>query len=88
GACGWDANDSDYVTAIGHAFFDGDANPNLNPKCGQMIRAQYNGKSVDVKVIDSCGACSENDLDMAMGPFHALTGQTTGKISPIEWVFL
>ncbi|KXT07609.1 hypothetical protein AC578_10160 [Pseudocercospora eumusae] len=88
GACGWDANDSDYVTAIGHAFFDGDANPNLNSKCGRMIRAQYNGQSVDVKVIDSCGACSENDLDMAMGPFHALTGQTTGKISPIEWVFL
>ncbi|KAF7195156.1 Papain inhibitor [Pseudocercospora fuligena] len=88
GACGWDANDSDYVTAIGHAFFDGDANPNLNPTCGRMIRAQYNGQSVDVKVIDSCGACSENDLDMAMGPFQALTGQTTGKISPIEWVFL
>ncbi|KAK4235238.1 hypothetical protein C8A03DRAFT_36924 [Achaetomium macrosporum] len=42
---------------MSHADFDPstpNGNPNNNPLCGKRLRASYNGKNVDVTVIDHC----------------------------------
>lgn len=63
GACGVTSSDSDSIVAVSHTLWDSQAtgsNPNANPLCGRMIRAERFdsrvGKkvSMDLKVVDRC----------------------------------
>lgn len=63
GACGITSSDSDNIVAVAHALFNSQSqgsNPNANPLCGRMLRAQRFdsrvGKTVslDLKVVDRC----------------------------------
>ena len=64
GACGITYTDNDDVVSISHFVFDaeqgGSSDPNSNPLCGRMIRAErYDAqvgerRSVDLKVGDRC----------------------------------
>jgi expansin (peptidoglycan-binding protein) len=72
GACGYANSEAEYVVALNHVDFDPytpNGNPNNNPLCGRMIRASYNGKSVDVKLVDRCPGCNSGDLDLSPAAF-------------------
>ncbi|KAI5949870.1 DAG7 [Candida jiufengensis] len=90
GACGSYHSDSDYIIAISHELYDSHnvgGNPNNNPLCNKKIRASYNGKSVDVTVVDRCEACAYNDLDFSPTAFSQLADQSLGRID-ITWEWL
>jgi hypothetical protein len=63
GACGVVSTDNDSIVAISHFLFDAEAdgtNPNNNPLCGKMIRAErfdeqvQANRSADLTVVDRC----------------------------------
>lgn len=86
GACGITSVDTDYIVAISHVRFDavGTANPNNNPLCGKKINAHYQGKTVQVTVVDRCPGCDENSLDFSPSAFADLAHFDLGRI-PITW---
>ncbi|KAL1748039.1 Non-catalytic module family EXPN protein [Schizophyllum fasciatum] len=91
GACGKVSTADQMVVAVPEAVFDGypgaTANPNLNPICGQQIRAYYGDKSVDVTILDRCGGCSGFDLDLSRGAFAQLSDLGPGRIQ-LSWDWL
>lgn len=90
GACGWTNSDSDYIVAIDIKTYNAhnvDSNPNHNSLCGKKIRAFYEGKSVDVEVVDACEGCLVNDLDFSPSAFQQLADESLGRID-ITWEWL
>lgn len=86
GACGVTNQDTDYIVAISHELFDetNTGNPNNNPVCGKKIKANYQGKSVEVKVTDRCEGCAYGDLDFSPSAFTQLADKSLGRID-ITW---
>ncbi|KAL6910119.1 expansin-like protein [Trichoderma evansii] len=68
GACGHTNNDGELVVAVSHSLYDHE-----HP-CGRKIQINYKGKSEVVTVVDSCGACAENDLDLSPTAFEQVIG--------------
>jgi hypothetical protein len=73
GACGVTSTDQDYIVSVSHDLFDAEStgsNPNNNPLCGLMIRAQRidgrdnQAKSIDLKVVDRCKYSSHDWEDI------------------------
>jgi expansin (peptidoglycan-binding protein) len=90
GACGWTNQDSDYIVAVSHFLYEPETingNSNNNNLCGKMIRASYEGKSVDVKVVDECMGCAERDLDFSPSAFSQIADKDLGRID-ITWEWL
>ena len=90
GSCGITSTDSDFIVAISHELYDSKAvgnNPNHNPLCNKKIRASYEGKSVDVTVVDRCEGCAYNDLDFSPAAFDKLADESLGRID-ITWEWL
>ena len=90
GACGKVNSDDEYVIAVSHGLYDDhniDNNPNHNPLCGKKIRAYYEGKSVDVTIVDRCASCAYNDLDFSPSAFTQLADKKLGRID-ITWEWL
>ena len=63
GACGITSSDGDHVVSVAHSLFDHysvGSNPNANPLCKLMIRAERfyeqvkENRSVDLMVVDRC----------------------------------
>jgi len=62
-ACGDNPTENDNIVSVSYIIFDAastGSNPNLNPLCGKIIRAErYDAqvgarRSVDLKVVDRC----------------------------------
>ncbi|KAK4164404.1 RlpA-like double-psi beta-barrel-protein domain-containing protein-containing protein [Cladorrhinum sp. PSN259] len=90
GSCGLQSSESDPVAAIGKSLFDASTpsgNSNNNPLCNSRIRVTAGGKSVEVSVVDSCPACSENDLDLSPTAFAQLADLGAGKVDA-TWEFI
>ncbi|KAK4183652.1 RlpA-like double-psi beta-barrel-protein domain-containing protein-containing protein [Podospora australis] len=90
GSCGLTSSGSDLVAAIGKSLFDAstvNGNPNNNPLCGKKIRVTVGGKSVEVTAVDSCPACTENDLDLSPAAFNQLADPAEGKVAA-SWEFI
>ncbi|GAA5834712.1 hypothetical protein JCM5353_007436 [Sporobolomyces roseus] len=92
GACGNDATNDSPIVAVSHLLYDSfpghTTNPNLNPICGQKIRATYKGKTVDVTVQDRCTGCAWGDLDFSPSIFSQLADLDIGRLKGVEWTFL
>ncbi|GEQ69859.1 hypothetical protein JCM33374_g3534 [Metschnikowia sp. JCM 33374] len=87
GACGMVHTDSDYIVAVGDMLYEQytpDGNPNHNTLCGAKLIAHYEGKSVEVTVVDRCGSCSPNDLDLSPVAFAQIANQGLGIIN-LTW---
>ncbi|KAH8120451.1 RlpA-like double-psi beta-barrel-protein domain-containing protein-containing protein, partial [Phellopilus nigrolimitatus] len=74
GACGQNSAPTDMVAAISRQVFDSypgaTGNPNSNPICGKKVTIHYQGKSVDVSIVDRCAGCQgSTDLDLSAGAF-------------------
>lgn len=97
GACGITSGDNDDIVAIAHALFDSQSqgsNPNANPLCGRMLRAQRFdsrvGKTVslDLKVVDRCVGCQPTDLDVSPGAFNKLADPELGRVHDMSWAWI
>ncbi|KAF6009767.1 hypothetical protein HII13_000552 [Brettanomyces bruxellensis] len=85
GNCGWVSQDSQHVVAISQRLYNTLSNQySFSEYCGRHITASYQGKSVTVEVVDSCGSCSDNDLDFSESAFKELADLEKGVIQ-VEW---
>jgi len=76
------------VVAVSHSKYDAKAksqNPNENPFCGKKVKVTYEGKSIEVKVVDRCPGCSENDLDLSPSAFKKLAPLGKGRLKQVKW---
>jgi len=88
-ACGITYTDSDFVAAVSHILFDGypgaGANPNDNAVCNQKVKLEYQGRSVDVIIVDRCTGCKEFDLDLSPAAFNQLASESVGRLHGGVW---
>lgn len=85
--CGTSSTDSDFVCAISKQLYDTlTNNEDISQYCGKTIDITYNGKTITVKVVDSCESCDANHLDLSPSAFQALANPDLGVID-ITWVW-
>lgn len=83
--CGTTSSDSDYVCAISQQMYNTVASSDsISEYCGHLINITYNGKTIQVKVVDSCESCDSTHLDLSPSAFSALADQDLGVID-IQW---
>lgn len=81
GACGHTNHDSEMVAAVGHHLYD-----SKHP-CGKHINVHYKGKTVNVKVVDRCGGCNDQSLDLSPTAFKKLVGSLGPGRVKADWEF-
>ncbi|KAG8745960.1 hypothetical protein FRC10_006523 [Ceratobasidium sp. 414] len=47
-----------------------DGNPNHSQACGKTANVTWNGKTIKVGIVDRCGACGYNDIDLSPSAFQ------------------
>ncbi|KAL8802600.1 MAG: hypothetical protein Q9182_003690 [Xanthomendoza sp. 2 TL-2023] len=87
GACGW-TNDglSENVFALAHEMMG--AQSNGNPFCGRSAEVTLDGKTVVGKLVDKCGGCKGQSIDLGHKMFQALADERKGRISGVTWRFI
>lgn len=76
GNCGWSNSASDKVVALNTAQYG--STSQKSGSCGQTITVNYNGKSQQAQIVDSCPTCPYGGLDMSTSLFSALTNGNMG----------
>lgn len=87
GACGKVNSADEMIVAISHELYDKNTpngNPNKNTLCGKKIKASYEGKSVEVSVVDRCVGCARDDLDLSPAAFEKIADKDLGRIN-LTW---
>jgi hypothetical protein len=79
GACGKPIYDGDMIVAIakdawGVSTYDTMTGDSTNPWCGQKIKIDYNGNSIEATIMDLCPGCSGHDIDLSLAAWTKLTG--------------
>jgi expansin (peptidoglycan-binding protein) len=97
GACGVTSTPDQDIVAVSHFLFDAEqgssTNPNSNPLCGLIIRAERfdeqvgANRSVDLTVVDRCVGCQPTDLDVSTGAFTQLADMAAGRVT-VTWAWL
>jgi hypothetical protein len=79
GACGKAINDGDMIVALakdawGASTYDTMTGDATNPWCGQKIKIDYKGNSIEATIMDLCPGCSGHDIDLSLAAWTQLTG--------------
>lgn len=77
GACGEPMYPTDLTVALaqpawGASTYDTMTGKATNKWCGQKIRIEYGGKSVDATIMDMCPGCSGHDIDLSDATWAAI----------------
>jgi len=92
GACGITNRPTDMIVAVSHLLYDSfpsqGGNPNTNAVCGKKIRASYQGKSVEVTVVDRCEGCDHDSLDFTITAFEKLGSKDEGRLHGMTWTWV
>ncbi|TFK95942.1 RlpA-like double-psi beta-barrel-protein domain-containing protein-containing protein [Pterulicium gracile] len=93
GACGTLQGDHEYVVAVSDRRYEEtkvDGNPNNNKICGRLI--SIDGESangpVTARVVDRCGGCKYDDIDMSPALFQHVVGDLGLGRRQINWHFI
>ena len=72
--------DGMYAAVSSSCFSDGKS------ICGTVVTVSYNGKSIQVPILDECASCEGNHIDLSKGAFSALESNLeVGIIKGITW---
>ncbi|RDA88473.1 hypothetical protein CP532_6610 [Ophiocordyceps camponoti-leonardi (nom. inval.)] len=82
GACGETNTKQDQVVAVSSAHFDG-----LKP-CNRKIRVSHKGHALDVRVVDRCPGCGDDDLDLSPSAFEQVIGQLNVGRATASWEWI
>ncbi|KAF9447024.1 hypothetical protein P691DRAFT_776411 [Macrolepiota fuliginosa MF-IS2] len=81
GSCGIQNTQADFIVALNPNDFGGKA------ACGRNIRVNFQGRSVNVQVVDLCPGCGPGGVDLSPAAFQQLADLGVGRI-PVEWDFI
>ncbi|MFF5568442.1 RlpA-like double-psi beta-barrel domain-containing protein [Streptomyces sp. NPDC012623] len=84
GACGRYNNDSELVVAVSATVYGTYPNPNNSPVCGRQLNVTGPLGAVTVTVVDRCGACGTNDVDLSPAAFSRIGDLNVGRID-VSW---
>ncbi|KAK3625605.1 hypothetical protein LTR56_020325 [Elasticomyces elasticus] len=87
GSCGWTNTEDEAIVAIPHGIMENGANPNLNPLCGQYITISYAGATHQAKIVDTCGGCDGQAIDLTHSLFDTVAPSGDGRVHNVEWWF-
>jgi len=87
GSCGWTNTEDEAIVAIPHGMMENGINPNLNPLCGQYITISYAGAEHKAKIVDTCGGCDGEAIDLTQTLFDAVAPSGDGRVHGVEWWF-
>ncbi|KAK4986461.1 hypothetical protein LTR66_000141 [Elasticomyces elasticus] len=87
GSCGWTSTADEFVVAIEHTIMNNPANPNNNPRCGKYVTLSYGGVTHQAKIVDTCGGCLPNAIDLSDSLFAAVAPKGDGRVHNVEWWF-
>ncbi|KAF1990999.1 hypothetical protein K402DRAFT_312273, partial [Aulographum hederae CBS 113979] len=87
GSCGWTSTANEAVVAIPHGMMNNGANPNNNPLCGKSITISYQGKEHTAKIVDTCGGCDGQAIDLSNSLFTAVAPSGDGRVHGVNWWF-
>ncbi|KAL5536164.1 hypothetical protein ACEPAF_4269 [Sanghuangporus sanghuang] len=77
-ACGWTfSNNAEVVALNSQQFVSGFP----GPSCGNRIRIDANGKSMDAVIVDECPGCPYAGLDLTEGLFSQFADLDAGVIT-------
>ncbi|SAM01101.1 hypothetical protein [Absidia glauca] len=65
GSCGQSDTDDESVVAVNRLQMNNGADPNSNPECEKQVEIQGDQGTTTARVVDTCVACLEGDLDMS-----------------------
>ncbi|KAI0745528.1 RlpA-like double-psi beta-barrel-protein domain-containing protein-containing protein [Earliella scabrosa] len=82
GACGTQHQNFELVAALSPPEYAAGAN------CGRRIRVSYQGRSVDVTVVDLCPGCQSGHIDLSQGAFQQLADLGLGVLNGVEYHYL
>jgi len=89
GACGAYSSASDYIVAVAAPTFDTypGAGPDAsqNPICFKHINVNYQGRTVDVTIVDRCADCPGANLDLSPAAFDVLADPSVGRLYGVQW---
>jgi hypothetical protein len=79
GACGTALHDGDMIVALaastwGASTYNVMTGEATNPWCGQKIKVEYGGNSIEATIMDLCPGCSGADIDLSLAAWKKLTG--------------
>ncbi|KFA79743.1 hypothetical protein S40288_00709 [Stachybotrys chartarum IBT 40288] len=82
GACGQVHGPDDFIAAVSHIRYDRES------LCGRMLRVTRDGRSADVRVVDRCAGCKEDDIDLSPAAFRQVIGDLgLGRVNGNwEWI--
>ncbi|KAK7460921.1 hypothetical protein VKT23_008849 [Stygiomarasmius scandens] len=78
GACGNENNESDLVVAVPRQIFN-------NELCNKQMNVDFQGRSVQVTVVDVCGVCGAGDIDLSRAAFGQLADLDAETIQGVQW---
>lgn len=87
GSCGLTNSNADYIVAIAAVDMGYSANPNLNPNCGRKITIEYEGRTHDATVVDTCPECASGSIDLTPTLFQAVAPKGDGRVKGVNWWF-
>ncbi|KAI9877870.1 MAG: hypothetical protein M1830_002611 [Pleopsidium flavum] len=95
GSCGWDNNGaSENVIAMPHGMMGPQSNG--NSYCGNTVTIKVGDKTATAKVVDKCGGCNDQAIDLSNQLFGQLTGYyhyisdpslDPGRVHDVAWWF-
>ncbi|KAI4156572.1 MAG: hypothetical protein L6R39_001082 [Caloplaca ligustica] len=87
GACGW-TNDGtrEKVFALAHGMMGEQSNG--NPFCGRRAEISLDGNTVVGRLVDKCGGCEGQSIDLSHALFDVLAPESKGRISDVKWHFI
>ncbi|EGN94580.1 hypothetical protein SERLA73DRAFT_96788 [Serpula lacrymans var. lacrymans S7.3] len=80
GACGVQSKDSDFIVALSSELYDNGAH------CWKHLTVTYEGKSIDVTVVDRCAGCNKYSIDLSPSAFSALAPKSVGRMV-VDWSY-
>ncbi|WP_399887274.1 hypothetical protein ACGH7X_22375 [Streptomyces sp. BBFR51] len=88
GACGkWVDASTQSIVAVPRKWWT-TANSTKDPLCRLNVVVTYKGHSVIVPVMDKCGGCGPNQLDLGRLAFAKLAAPSKGVIKGVKWKFV
>ncbi|KAK7460920.1 hypothetical protein VKT23_008848 [Stygiomarasmius scandens] len=78
GACGFTNTDSDFIVAVSSQIFN-------SGLCNRQMNVNFQGRNVQVTVVDSCPGCGAGDIDLSPAAFSQLASLDAGRIQPVQW---